>query len=177
MTGASSNIRRATASAFADAIAPAADSEDHVFLAGGSNLIDLMKLEISTPTHVIDIRGVTSDRIVVRPDGGIRIGAAVRNGELAVEMRVRRHYPVLAPALLSGASGQLRNQAFFHPTGVVSRAYGVYQEVAGQTERALFVVDAMGIVRWNRIYPTRLNPRVDSMLTTLETTQAKEARG
>jgi xanthine dehydrogenase YagS FAD-binding subunit len=86
-------------------------SEDRTFLAGGTNLVDLMKLGVATPDALVDVRGVTSDRIEELPDGSIRIGAAVRNGELAADRRVRRRYPVLARAILSGASGQLRNQA------------------------------------------------------------------
>jgi xanthine dehydrogenase YagS FAD-binding subunit len=70
-----------------------------------------MKLEVATPTALIDIRGVTSDQIDELPDGSLRIGAAVRNSDLAADRRVRQRYPVLAQALLSGASGQLRNRA------------------------------------------------------------------
>jgi xanthine dehydrogenase YagS FAD-binding subunit len=93
------------------AIALVAASEQKTFLAGGTNLVDLMKLGVATPDALIDVRGVTSDRIEELPDGGIRIGAAVRNSDLAADRRIRRRYPVLARAILSGASGQLRNQA------------------------------------------------------------------
>jgi xanthine dehydrogenase YagS FAD-binding subunit len=92
-------------------VATAAASEEQAFLAGGTNLVDLMKLEVATPACVIDIRAVTSDRVEELADGGLRIGAAVRNSRLAADTTVRRRYPVLAEALLSGASGQLRNQA------------------------------------------------------------------
>jgi xanthine dehydrogenase YagS FAD-binding subunit len=95
----------------ATAVATAAASKERVFLAGGTNLVDLMKLEVATPAWVIDIRGVTSDRVEKLPEGGLRIGAAVRNSQLAADTTVRRRYPVLAQALLSGASAQLRNQA------------------------------------------------------------------
>jgi xanthine dehydrogenase YagS FAD-binding subunit len=88
-----------------------AASEERTFLAGGTNLVDLMKLGVATPDALIDVRGVTSDRIEELPDGSIRIGAAVRNSDLAADRRIRRRYPVLARAILSGASGQLRNQA------------------------------------------------------------------
>jgi xanthine dehydrogenase YagS FAD-binding subunit len=88
-----------------------AASEERTFLAGGTNLVDLMKLGVATPNVLIDVRGVTSDRIEELPDGSIRIGAAVRNSDLAADRRIRRRYPVLARAILSGASGQLRNQA------------------------------------------------------------------
>jgi xanthine dehydrogenase YagS FAD-binding subunit len=94
-----------------EAIAIVEASEQTTFLAGGTNLVDLMRLGVATPDALIDVRGVTSDRIEELPDGGIRIGAAVRNSDLAADRRIRRRYPVLARALLSGASGQLRNQA------------------------------------------------------------------
>ena len=81
------------------------------FIAGGTNLLDLMKLEIETPTQLIDVNGLGLDRIEATPDGGLRIGALVRNTELASDPRVRRDYGVLSRALLAGASGQLRNKA------------------------------------------------------------------
>ena len=81
------------------------------YLAGGTNLVDLMKLEVETPTLLVDIRGLAEDAIEDTPDGGLRIGALVTNSDLAVDPRVRERYPLLAQALLSGASGQLRNMA------------------------------------------------------------------
>jgi xanthine dehydrogenase YagS FAD-binding subunit len=81
------------------------------FIAGGTNLLDLMKLEIETPPHLIDVNGVGLDTIEETPDGGLRIGALVRNTDLAADLRVRRDYAVLSRALLAGASGQLRNKA------------------------------------------------------------------
>jgi xanthine dehydrogenase YagS FAD-binding subunit len=81
------------------------------FLAGGTNLVDLMKLEVVTPDMLIDVRRLTSNRIEDLADGGLRIGAAVPNSDLAADHRIRRRYPVLSEALLSGASGQLRNIA------------------------------------------------------------------
>lgn len=81
------------------------------FIAGGTNLLDLMKLEIETPTHLIDVNGLALDSIEVTDEGGLRIGALVRNTDLAADGRVRRDYAVLSRALLAGASGQLRNQA------------------------------------------------------------------
>lgn len=80
------------------------------FIGGGTNLLDLMKLEIETPAHLIDVSHLSLPRIEVA-GGDLRIGAGVRNSDLAADMQVRRHYPVLAQALLSGASGQLRNRA------------------------------------------------------------------
>ncbi|CBG87168.1 FAD binding domain-containing protein [Citrobacter rodentium] len=81
------------------------------FIAGGTNLLDLMKLEIETPEHLIDVNGLGLDQIEATADGGVRIGALVRNTDLAADERIRRDYAVLSRALLAGASGQLRNQA------------------------------------------------------------------
>src|SRR4029079_12917004 len=81
------------------------------FVAGGTNLLDLMKLEIETPVHLIDVNGLARDKIEPTDDGGLRIGALVRNTDLAADERVRRDYGVLSRALVAGASGQLRNMA------------------------------------------------------------------
>ena len=81
------------------------------FLAGGTNLLDLMKLEIEKPTHLIDVNSLALTKIEATPDGGLRIGALVRNTDLAADARVRRDYPLLSRALLAGATGQLRNSA------------------------------------------------------------------
>jgi xanthine dehydrogenase YagS FAD-binding subunit len=81
------------------------------FIAGGTNLLDLMKLQIETPVHLIDINGLGFDRIETTPDGGLQVGALVRNTDLAANQTVRRDYPLLSRALLAGASGQLRNKA------------------------------------------------------------------
>lgn len=93
------------------AASAAASNRDAKFIAGGTNLLDLMKLEIETPTHLIDVNGLGLDEIEVTEDGGLRIGAMVRNTDLAAHETVRRDYPLLTRALLSGASGQLRNKA------------------------------------------------------------------
>lgn len=81
------------------------------FIAGGTNLLDLMKLEIETPTHLIDVSRLALDKIEPTADGGLRIGAMVRNTDLASDPRVRRDYGLLSRALVAGASGQLRNKA------------------------------------------------------------------
>lgn len=99
------------ASSPAQAAEKAASTPGARFIAGGTNLLDLMKLEIETPTHLIDVNGLDLDRIEDADGGGLRIGALVRNTDLAAHPRVRRDYAVLARALLSGASGQLRNRA------------------------------------------------------------------
>jgi xanthine dehydrogenase YagS FAD-binding subunit len=95
--------------------AEAASAAAHVpgakFIAGGTNLLDLMKLQIETPSHLIDVNNLALDKIEAMPDGGLRIGALVRNTDLAADERVRRDCGLLARALLAGASGQLRNKA------------------------------------------------------------------
>jgi xanthine dehydrogenase YagS FAD-binding subunit len=81
------------------------------FLAGGTTLIDLMKLNVETPAQLIDINRLGLDKIETTPGGGLKIGATVRNSDLAHHPTVRRDYAVLSQALLSGASAQLRNMA------------------------------------------------------------------
>ena len=93
------------------AVAALAEQPNAKYLAGGTNLVDLMKLEIMTPDVLVDVRRLTSDRIEEPEDGGVRIGAAVTNSDLAADRTIRSRYPVLSQALLSGASGQLRNLA------------------------------------------------------------------
>jgi xanthine dehydrogenase YagS FAD-binding subunit len=80
-------------------------------IAGGTNLLDLMKLQIESPTQLVDINRLPLDQIEDTSDGGLRIGAMVRNSDLAADRRVRQHYGVLSRALLAGASAQLRNKA------------------------------------------------------------------
>ncbi|MFN3791514.1 FAD binding domain-containing protein [Massilia sp.] len=94
-----------------EAAAAAARIPNARFIAGGTNLLDLMKLQIETPAHLIDVNDLALDRIEPLPNGGLRIGALVRNADLAADLRVRRDYGVLTRALVAGASGQLRNQA------------------------------------------------------------------
>ncbi|HWS81700.1 MAG TPA: xanthine dehydrogenase family protein subunit M [Rubrobacter sp.] len=93
------------------AVAALAEAPDAAFLAGGTNLVDLMKLEVMTPDVLVDVRRLTSESIEESPDGGVRIGAAITNSDLAADRTIRSRYPVLSQALLSGASGQLRNLA------------------------------------------------------------------
>jgi xanthine dehydrogenase YagS FAD-binding subunit len=93
------------------AVAMLAQAPHGAFLGGGTNLVDLMKLGVATPDTLVDVRRLTSDQIEDLPDGGVRIGAAVPNSDLAADRRIRWRYPVLSEALLSGASGQLRNLA------------------------------------------------------------------
>ena len=95
----------------AEAAAAAARNKGAKFVAGGTNLLDLMKLQIETPAHLIDINDLKLDRIETTANGELRIGALVRNTDLAAHGSVRQDYGVLSRALLAGASGQLRNQA------------------------------------------------------------------
>lgn len=80
-------------------------------IAGGTNLLDLMKLGIEAPTHLVDVQDLKLDRIEPTDAGGLRIGATVTNTTLAADPRIRRDYAVLSRAVLAGASGQLRNKA------------------------------------------------------------------
>jgi xanthine dehydrogenase YagS FAD-binding subunit len=95
----------------AEAAAAATRHPGSRFIAGGTNLLDLMKLQIEVPPHLIDVNGLGLDRIEATPEGGLRIGALVRNTDLAADERIRRDYGVLSRALLAGATGQLRNKA------------------------------------------------------------------
>lgn len=95
----------------ADAAASIARTPGAKFIAGGTNLLDLMKLEIEAPSHLVDVQDLKLDRIEPTPDGGIRIGAMVSNTDLASDARIRRDYGVLTRAIVAGASGQLRNKA------------------------------------------------------------------
>jgi xanthine dehydrogenase YagS FAD-binding subunit len=95
----------------AAAVARLAGSPRARFLGGGTNLVDLMRLGVEEPDLLVDVSGLPYDRIETSAGGGLRIGAAVRNSDLASDRLVRERYPVLAEALLDGASGQLRNLA------------------------------------------------------------------
>ena len=81
------------------------------FIAGGTNLLDLMKLQVETPAKLVDISRLDLDRIETTDAGGLRIGALVPNSDLAADRTVIENYEVLSRALLAGASGQLRNKA------------------------------------------------------------------
>jgi xanthine dehydrogenase YagS FAD-binding subunit len=100
-----------------EAVATAAQAKtaqqgaDMRFVAGGTTLLDLMKLNVETPARVIDINRLPLDKIEVTPDGGLKIGATVRNSDLANHPTVQRDFAVLSQAILNGASAQLRNMA------------------------------------------------------------------
>jgi len=93
------------------AVKAAASTPNARFIAGGTNLLDLMKLEIETPAHLIDVGRLPMADIEETPEGGLRIGAMASNSHAAADARVRARYPVLTHAIVSGGSGQLRNKA------------------------------------------------------------------
>jgi xanthine dehydrogenase YagS FAD-binding subunit len=95
----------------AAAVALVAGNPRAAYLAGGTNLVDHLKLGVATPDVLVDVSRLPLDGVEVLDDGGLRVGAAVRNSDLAAHPAVRRSYPVLAQALLAGASGQIRNAA------------------------------------------------------------------
>ncbi|GEP02216.1 FAD binding domain-containing protein [Methylobacterium oxalidis] len=95
----------------AEAARLAAERPNARFVAGGTNLLDLMKLQVETPSTLIDVNRLPLAAVENTPEGGLRVGALVRNADLAAHPRVRGEYGVLAKALLAGASGQLRNKA------------------------------------------------------------------
>jgi xanthine dehydrogenase YagS FAD-binding subunit len=99
------------ASDAADAVASVAGRPRAAFLGGGTNLVDHMKLGVASPDVLVDVTRLPFDTVESLPGGGVRIGAAVRNSDLAAEAVIRERYPVLSEALLAGASGQLRNLA------------------------------------------------------------------
>ncbi|MGY1795089.1 FAD binding domain-containing protein [Geodermatophilus sp. SYSU D00525] len=95
----------------AGAVREVAAEPNAVFLGGGTNLVDHLKLGVARPDLVVDVRTLTSREITDTDDGGLLVGAAVTNSELAADRRVRERWPVLTQALLAGANGQLRNLA------------------------------------------------------------------
>jgi xanthine dehydrogenase YagS FAD-binding subunit len=94
-----------------EAVALVAANPDARYLAGGTNLVDLMKLGVERPPLLVDVSGLPLRDITDTADGGVHIGALVSNSDLAADRRIRERYPALARAILSGASGQLRNMA------------------------------------------------------------------
>jgi xanthine dehydrogenase YagS FAD-binding subunit len=95
----------------AQAVRDVAADPTAVFLGGGTNLVDHLRLGVATPDRLVDVRRLTSREITDTGDGGLRVGAAVTNSELAADPRIRARYPVLAQSVLAGANGQLRNLA------------------------------------------------------------------
>src|SRR5260221_12864906 len=100
-------VDSATAVATGAQAKTAQQGADVRFVAGGTTLLDLMKLNVETPARVVDINRLPLDKIETMPDGGLSIGATVRNSDLAHHPAVERDYAVLSQALLAGASAQL----------------------------------------------------------------------
>ena len=96
------------ATSVSEALDSIARHEGAKFIAGGTNLLDLMKLEIEAPAHLVDIRDLDLGQIESAPGGGLRIGALVTNTDLAADPRIKRDYGVISRAIVSGATGQLR---------------------------------------------------------------------
>ena len=119
-----------------DAIGLAAQTEASRYLGGGTNLVDLMRERIELPRHLVDVSRLGAD-IEVTESGGIKIGASVRNSAIAENALVRKRYPVLARAILAGASGQIRNMA---TTGgnilQRTRCYYFYDDAAACNKRS-----------------------------------------
>jgi len=120
----------------ASALAAAAKANSK-FISGGTNLLDLMKVEAETPDHLIDVSRLPFANIEELPDGGLRIGAQVKNSVAAADARVRTRYPVVTQAIVAGASGQLRNKASIGGN-LLQRtrcAYFYYETLAGCNKR------------------------------------------
>src|ERR1051325_9012406 len=105
------NFQYASSTVVDDAIAAVAANPDARFVAGGTTLVDLMKLDVETPTQLVDINRLPLSAITETQNGSVRIGAMARNSAVAWHPLIRERYPLLAEALLAGASGQLRNMA------------------------------------------------------------------
>src|SRR5438067_8799435 len=104
-------FRYERASDASTAVAMLAQAQTAAFLGGGTNLVDLMKFGVAQPEILIDVSHLPYNRVELLSDGTVRIGAAIRNSDLAADHTIRARYPVLSQALLAGASGQLRNLA------------------------------------------------------------------
>jgi xanthine dehydrogenase YagS FAD-binding subunit len=105
------NFQYSRAGTVAEAVRLMAGTPGAKFIAGGTNLVDLMKMDVERPTALIDVSRLPLDTVEETPDGGLHIGALVRNSDLAYHPLVEQRYPVLSSALLAGASQQLRNMA------------------------------------------------------------------
>jgi FAD binding domain in molybdopterin dehydrogenase len=94
-----------------EAVALLSQEPAGAFLSGGTNLVDLMKLGVAQPQVLVDVSNLPLNQVEELADGSVRIGAAIRNSDLAADRTIRARYPVLSQALLAGASGQIRNMA------------------------------------------------------------------
>jgi xanthine dehydrogenase YagS FAD-binding subunit len=141
--------RADTARLAADAVAATADAR---FIAGGTNLLDLMKLQIETPRHLVDISRLPMNEIAETSDGGLRIGALVANSDLAADLRIRRRYPMLAQSLLAGASPQLRNRATVGGNLLQRTRCGYFYEPAMPCNKRLPGAGCAAIAGYNRMH-------------------------
>lgn len=114
----------------AEAVALLDANPEAAYLGGGTNLVDLMKLGVQRPGLLVDVTGLPLDAVEAGPDGGLRIGATVRNSDLAAHPLVRRDYPLLARALLAAASGQVRNMATTAGNLLQRTRCGYFQDTA-----------------------------------------------
>jgi xanthine dehydrogenase YagS FAD-binding subunit len=140
--------------------APATDTDSAVatvmgrpeaaFLGGGTNLVDHMKLGVASPELLVDVTRLPLDRIEELPDGGLRIGATVRNSDLAAHPSVRSRYPVLSQALLAGASGQLRNAATTAGNLLQRTRCAYFQDVTTPCNKREPGTGCAAIGGWNR---------------------------
>ena len=123
-------FRYERASDASTAVAMLAQTPEAAFLGGGTNLVDLMKLGVAKPQVLIDISHLPHNRVELLSDGTVRIGAAVSNSDLAADRTIRARYPLLAQALLAGASGQLRNMATTGGNLLQRTRYVYFQDVS-----------------------------------------------
>ncbi|GGO43178.1 FAD-binding molybdopterin dehydrogenase [Streptomyces daqingensis] len=134
------------------AVAAVMARPDAAFLAGGTNLVDHMKLGVAAPELLVDVTGLPLDRVEELPDGGLRIGATVRNSDLAAHPLVRRRLPVLSQALLAGASGQLRNAATTAGNLLQRTRCGYFQDVTTPCNKREPGSGCAAIGGWNRYH-------------------------
>ncbi|WP_181767264.1 FAD binding domain-containing protein [Streptomyces albidus (ex Kaewkla and Franco 2022)] len=132
------------------AVATVMARPDAAFLAGGTNLVDHMKLGLASPELLVDVTRLPLDRIEELPDGGMRIGATVRNSDLAAHPLLRRRYPVLSQALLAGASGQLRNAATTAGNLLQRTRCGYFQDVTTPCNKREPGSGCAAVGGWNR---------------------------
>src|ERR1700737_2495214 len=122
------------------------------FISGGTNLLDLMKLEIEQPTHLVDISRLPLKEIEELPDGGLRIGAQAATSDVASDRRVRTRYPVLSQALVAGASGQLRNKASIGGHLVPRTRFSLFYEPAAGSQQRDPRAGCSAVGGFNRIH-------------------------
>ncbi|GIL27851.1 FAD binding domain-containing protein [Actinocatenispora comari] len=136
----------------AAAVAAVAADPQASYLAGGTNLVDHLRLGLTEPGLLVDVGGLPLHEIEELPDGGLRIGAGVANSDLAADRRVRERYPVLSVALLSGASGQLRNLATTGGNLLQRTRCGYFQDVTEPCNKRAPGSGCAALGGWNRYH-------------------------